>query len=61
MSYIDVRQPVTGKLLFRYDPEQKVVEIKHHFSKTADTVDLEKVAEDYRRQNADKSLPPKPD
>jgi len=28
MSFFDVREPVTGKLLFRYDPERNLIEIQ---------------------------------
>jgi len=26
--FVDVREPVTGKLLFRYDPERNLIEIQ---------------------------------
>ncbi len=38
MPYIDVREPHTGKLLFRYDPERRIIEIQSRGVKT--TVDL---------------------
>lgn len=28
MGWLDVREPVTGKLLFRYDPERNLIEIQ---------------------------------
>lgn len=38
MPYIDVREPHTDKLLFRYDPERRIIEIQSRGVKT--TVDL---------------------
>lgn len=38
MTFVDVREPHTGKLLFRYDPERDIVEIQHRNVKTV--VDL---------------------
>jgi len=28
-AWQDVREPITGKLLFRYDPARDLVEVKH--------------------------------
>jgi len=28
MSYLDVREPESNRLLFRYDPERELIEIK---------------------------------
>lgn len=39
MSYVDVREPVTGHLLFRYDPMRRLVQIK--VKAVVTTVDLE--------------------
>jgi len=38
MPYIDVREPHTSKLLFRYDPKRRIIEIQSRGVKT--TVDL---------------------
>ena len=34
MAYQDVRQPVTGTLLFRYDPDRMLIEIVQRQVKT---------------------------
>lgn len=39
---VPVRQPGTGKLLFKYDPQTNQVQIKAPGCDHADTVDLEK-------------------
>lgn len=38
MAFVDVRQPVTGKLLFRFDAERDIIEIQERGVKTV--VDL---------------------
>jgi hypothetical protein len=38
MSYVDVREPHTKRLLFRYDPKRDIVEIQQRNVKTV--VDL---------------------
>jgi hypothetical protein len=38
MSFVDVREPHTNKLLFRYDPDRAIVEIQRRGEKTV--VDL---------------------
>ncbi len=50
MPYIDVRQPGTGKLLFKYDPQKGLVEIKINGSDKADTVDLLDVAKQHQQE-----------
>ena len=38
MSYIDILEPRTGKLLFRFDPERDIIEVQRRGIKTV--VDL---------------------
>ena len=41
LSFVDVREPHTNKLLFRYDPERNLVEVQRRGVKTV--VDLTQV------------------
>jgi hypothetical protein len=34
MSYIDIREPGTGKFLFKYDPERRLIQVQRRGIRT---------------------------
>lgn len=54
LSFVDVREPHTNKLLFRYDPERGLVEVQRRGVKTV--VDLTQVSRCRVLRGAQKDL-----
>jgi hypothetical protein len=49
-DFVDVREPQTEKLLFRYDPDRDIIEVQRRGVKTL--VDLRQYQERQERQDA---------
>lgn len=54
LSFVDVREPHTNKLLFRYDPERGLIEVQRRGIKTV--VDLTQVSDQRVLRTSQKDL-----